>query len=161
MNRYIPIGLICICLAMSAPLAADVERFPALYQVTGVRSDDILNIRREPSATSAKIGAFAFDQSEIEVVDLSTDEKWALINFEGQSGWTAVLYLQLMAGQPFENLPEGMLCSGTEPFWDLRFGQNATARGDWSIMGYSPEATDYSGIWTGSPEKPPAQFLWV
>lgn len=150
--KYLSFRLLTVLLvAATSPASAELSLVPALYQVTGVASDDTLNIRTSPSAGSTKIGAFAHNKDKVEVIDVSPDGNWGLVNINGQSGWTSGRFLRLMPGQPADNLPANMVCSGTEPFWVLEFGPFDTARGDWSFMGLTDGATNYGAIWTDSP----------
>ncbi|RRH76913.1 SH3 domain-containing protein [Falsigemmobacter faecalis] len=94
---------------------------PELYNVTGVGAGDMLNIRAEPSASAPILGRLAPDRVQIEVTGQSSDGAWAQINAGEGSGWVAMRYLSFpgslwQSGQ----LPEGLACFGTEPFWDLR-----------------------------------------
>jgi uncharacterized membrane protein len=105
-----------ICLAGPA-LAAD---FPALHAVSDVAADDMLNIRSRPDANAPVIGALAPDAQDVEVVRLSQDGRWALVNLAEQSGWAAVAYLTAQDSPPDAERP--LNCSGTEPFWSLQTG---------------------------------------
>ncbi|MFN3662859.1 SH3 domain-containing protein [Yoonia sp.] len=95
---------------------------PALYEVTGVASDDQLNIRAAPDAGSDIIGALAFDRTAVEVIALSTAGGWALVNHEERSGWVAARFLQRsdIAPGPLGFPARNLTCYGTEPFWSLR-----------------------------------------
>lgn len=93
---------------------------PALYNVSGVAGDDVLNIRAEPNGSAEIIGSLAPDARSIEVVGFSRAGEWALVNNNGQSGWISVGYIEpqeMIIG--FGGLPEGLHCFGTEPFWSL------------------------------------------
>ena len=62
------IRVLILLLALALPLRA--EEFPAAYAVTGVASNDVLNIRARPDAGSAIIGSLAPDATGVEVNQL-------------------------------------------------------------------------------------------
>lgn len=108
--------------AISAAADSIAPTFPALYSVTGVEADDQLNIRAAPDGVSEIIGQLANDATDVEVFALSRKGQWALLNSGETSGWVA---LRFLVPQPESRnalgLPNGLVCSGTEPFWDMRF----------------------------------------
>ena len=88
---------------------------PDHWQVAGVQAGDVLHIRQEPSATSAKIGEIPPDGTCIknircvggltfeEFTTLSEEEKakilkerprWCLVEYKGVKGWVAGRYLR-------------------------------------------------------------------
>lgn len=98
--------------------ATMAETFPALYDVSGVAADDVLNLREAPSADGALVGMLAPDQTDVEVNGVSDDGRWARVNANEQSGWASLRYLTRTKDYPF--LPMAHLnCYGTEPFWSL------------------------------------------
>ncbi|QFS84532.1 Bacterial SH3 domain protein [Roseivivax sp. THAF40] len=99
----------------AAPVAA--QDLPALYDVTGVAADDVLNVREGPSASSTQIGTLAPDASDIEVSAI--DGGWGRVNTQERSGWASLSFLSRQAGQWAEGLPDPQTCFGTEPFWSL------------------------------------------
>lgn len=112
---------------MATPVAVFAEPLlPALASVHDVRTDDVLNIREERSARSAAVGSFAPDTDNIEIVALSNG--WAQVNSGERTGWVNTRYLTIQddVWMP-ATLPEGLECSGTEPFWTVSFaGSKAT-----------------------------------
>ncbi len=115
----------------------NAETFPAFYDVSGVAADDVLNVRIAPSSKGDLIGVLAPDQTDVEVVGVSEDGRWARVNIEESSGWASMQFLTLSQDYPF--LPLAHLnCYGTEPFWSLdrpRLDQPATL----SILGQTFE----------------------
>ncbi len=99
------------------------QDLPALYAVSGVASDDVLNIRTEPRAQADKIGELAHDARDVEVMAFNDDRSWGRVNTGERSGWTSMRYL---APQPAGDLPvaERLSCAGTEPFWSLDIRQS-------------------------------------
>jgi uncharacterized membrane protein len=130
---------------------AVAQNFPALFDVTGVAADDVLNVRERPDGHSPKIGALAYDQKSVEVLSLSEDGKWGLVNTDERSGWVAMRFLR-RDDTATANLPANLVCTGTEPFWLVEFRNNGTATADWSPMGLTDEQQSvYSGFWSERP----------
>lgn len=92
---------------------------PALYAVTNVAQDDVLNVRERPLASSAMISSLAPDQTGIEIVALSEDLKWGQVNIDERAGWVSMRYLARDPGQDWGHMPWPLDCYGTEPFWGL------------------------------------------
>lgn len=119
-------------LALSAGLAAaqpTVLDLPALYQVTGVAADDVLNLRAEPRADAEILTTLSPDATDIEVAELSADGRWALVNTPDRwSGWVAARYLRRLPGPPSHELPLPIACGGAEPFWGLTIRADGQAR---------------------------------
>lgn len=106
-----------ILLLWSAPALA--QDLPALYRVQGVAAWDVLNIRAEPSARAAILGALAPDAAGVEVTGLSPDGRWGRVNSAEAAGWVAMRYLQAQPGPGWQSGQMGLRCLGTEPFWRL------------------------------------------
>lgn len=117
-------SLAAMVFAFSAPLQADTinPNLPAAYAVTGVASDDTLNLRAAPSARSAKRGELSHNDTWVEVIEFSREGLWALVNTGETSGWASTKFL---APQPMPRdemgLPRTLACFGNEPFWSVRF----------------------------------------
>ena len=113
---------VVLCLWSVAANAA-LETWPALYDVSGVASDDVLNVRAGPSASFEIIGSLAYNATNVEVVEVDEDRQWGLVNIGEQSGWVS---LRFMDRQPrwAGSFPEVTSCFGTEPFWSLTFDEN-------------------------------------
>ncbi len=108
-----------IVLAAFFPLHLSAEPFPALYDVTGVASDDVLNVRTAPNAGAEKIGALSYAQTQVEVVSTSDDQKWGLVNIGEGAGWASMAYLKRLPEQEWGSFQMPGGCYGTEPFWSL------------------------------------------
>ena len=108
-------ALVLIGFATLASAAS--EMWPSLYDVVDVASDDVLNVRSEPTAQSQIVGSLAHDATDIEVVELS-DNGWGRVNIGEGSGWVSMRY---MDGIPRLSgyFPPITSCYGTEPFWGL------------------------------------------
>ena len=101
------------------PTTAAAQDFPALFRVTGVASDDVLNIRAEPNARAAIIGRFAPDARGIEVIGLAPNGGWGLVNAGEQTGWSSMRYLTRERADSWREGRQALRCFGTEPFWNM------------------------------------------
>ena len=118
---------------LSWPAVAQ-DIFPALYDVTGVAAQDVLNVRAEPSANEPIIGAFTPSETGIEVIALSDDGGWGRVNTGEQAGWVSMRFLARQPGQTAQDwsitresfAPRNLECFGTEPFWDLTLRPGGT-----------------------------------
>lgn len=108
-----------VLLVMMFSSTAMAQDYPALHRVTGVASDDVLNIRAEPSAGAAIIGQLRPGARAVEVVALSENERWGLVNTEGQSGWSSMRYLAREGTGSWRDGEAPLTCFGTEPFWRM------------------------------------------
>ena len=142
-------ALIASLTTSSIAISQDLEVAPKLYRVTGVADNDTLNIREMPDASSEIIGEFGPHQTGIEVVTTTEDGRWGLVNSNEQSGWTAMRFLASESDQI--NLPRGLTCSGTEPFWSLDFKPVTKVIGGWDYMGITEAPTIYQDVWTDAP----------
>ncbi len=118
MRLFVLAGLAFAAAHASAPATAD--DLPQLFDVTGVASDDVLNIRTGPTAQAPAIGGLAPDARGIEVTARDSRGTWGRINTGEGTGW---VFLRYMAARGVHidnyNLPVGLRCFGTEPFWNL------------------------------------------
>ena len=110
------------------PSLAWSDPFPALYDVSGVAADDVLNIRIGPAGGAEIIGILAPNATDIEIVRVSDDQKWGLVNTGDLAGWTSMRYLARHPGQEWGVIPLNLYCSGTEPFWGFDVEADGTAR---------------------------------
>lgn len=110
-------------LLCAGPLGA--QDLPALYDVTGVADDDVLNVRAAPDAAEPALGFFASDAEGIEVVQLGPNGQWGLVNLAERAGW---VNLQFLKRRPVlgDGVPRDLRCFGTEPFWSLGLDGDAT-----------------------------------
>lgn len=121
------IRLLAIALMLLPGLARAQDIFPALYDVTSVAADDVLNVRADPVASADKISEFAPDATGIEVVELSDGGDWGRVNLAETTGWVSMSFLARQPGQGYDDwmvglAPRALDCFGTEPFWSLALG---------------------------------------
>lgn len=98
---------------------AFAQDYPALYRVTDVASDDVLNIREEPNARTPIIGHFRPTQRGIEVIGLSENGRWGLVNSGERAGWSSMRYLTRESVGSWRDGQTTLSCFGTEPFWNM------------------------------------------
>ncbi|PIE16170.1 MAG: peptide-binding protein [Rhodobacterales bacterium] len=106
------------------PGLAFAQGFPATHNVVGVAADDVLNIRPTPGTSGAPIGALAPDAVGVEVIRVTPDGRWGLVNVPGGSGWVSMRFMT-RDGQ-HQGFPAPASCSGTEPFWSLTLERSGT-----------------------------------
>jgi uncharacterized membrane protein len=89
------------------------------YQVAGVASNDVLNIRAQPTSRSEIIGVFHYNHPLFEVT--GSNGRWVRVNLGEYSGWVHSGYIQRVNVPTFPqtNLPNGLKCHGEEPFWTV------------------------------------------
>lgn len=105
---------------LSGPALATQEYIlPTLFDVSGVASTDVLNIRQSPDSGSEIVGTLAPDATNVEVV--AEQKGWAQVNAGERSGWVSMRFLSYRTDVwDSGKLPEGFSCYGTEPFWGLK-----------------------------------------
>lgn len=101
------------------PFIAHAQNLPDAFIVKDVASDDVLNIRAEPNASSPIIGALGPYGINIEVLKLSPDGKWGMVSGGDRNGWASMRYLERSNHVGAQEIPRPMTCFGTEPFWAL------------------------------------------
>ena len=133
-----------ILLLLATPALA--QDFPALYSVTGVASNDVLNIREAPDANSSTNGALPYNEPHVEVMRLSPDGRWGRVSAEDGGGWVSMRYMAREVNQPI--LPYDMICTGTEPFWAIWLNDRDHIRAEWAFLDIEMR---YPGLWASSP----------
>ena len=125
-------------------LAGTALAEPGYFRVTDVASDDTLNVRALPDAHSEDIGDLAHDQTAVEVIDTDESGDWGRIVWAESHGWVAMRFLEpddiAMIGQ--SRLPQGLLCSGTEPFWSIRYTGDTALYSDFNNNSATLPLTD-------------------
>ncbi|WP_439563108.1 SH3 domain-containing protein [Roseinatronobacter sp.] len=136
MLRFLQTVMISAAFAAAGALSA--QEYPQLFDVVDVSPDDVLNIRQEPSASSDIIGTLAPDATGIEVIMLNSTQRWGMVNSNESTGWVSMRYMQ---GQGVHidhfNMPVGLSCYGTEPFWSLH-----SDRGVWHFDSLNDPAAE-------------------
>ena len=106
------------CAVMMATGVAAAE-FPALFRVSGVASDDVLNVRSEPDPRAGIVFELPYDRDDLEVLWLSEDGTWARVGLGEISGWVSTRFIEAQAAPDPRTLPGPMRGVGVEPFWGL------------------------------------------
>lgn len=131
-----------------SPMTLWANELPALFDVTDVAYDDVLNVRKFPDPSSEILGSLAFNDRNIEVVDLSENSSWGLVNFGEISGWVSMRYMTIVPSDEWHMPSAKLVCSGTEPFWGMTM--NAPTEGSVSFSSMSADkARVYSIDWHG------------
>jgi uncharacterized membrane protein len=112
MRGWIAIFPVLLC-GFFAAAGTDIA-LPAIYHVTRVSGDDVLNVRSGPSTGYPVIDGL-LNGTQVEVTAGSGDG-WARILHGEGNGWVAMRYLEPLTASA---IPETLFCSGTEPFWSL------------------------------------------
>ncbi len=105
------------------PLAAFAAE-PGYYRVTGVAAGDVLNIRPEPGPGGEPLGEFAPGAAPIEVLEVQSagGGEWGRVLAGDGNGWVSMKFLTPVE-VPLINgthIPDGLVCTGTEPFWNAK-----------------------------------------
>lgn len=110
-----------VCLVALWAGLAQAQSLPQLHDVAGVAADDVLNIRAEPTASAPIIGTLAPDARGVEVVAVNAAGTWGQVNTGEASGWVNLRYMAARGVHiDHYNLPVGLSCYGTEPFWSVQ-----------------------------------------
>lgn len=115
-----------LTLSLALPGLAMAE--PSYHRVIDVAANDTLNVRAEPSASSADIGDLAHDARQVEVFEFDSTGNWARIALNERDGWVATRFLTRdeVATLGISTIPQGLTCGGTKPFWALGlYGEDA------------------------------------
>lgn len=113
------VRLFVVLLAVWAvPVAG--QDVPRLYDVMGVEVGDVLNIREAPSPSAPILATLPPDATGIEVTARTATRRWARVNTGEGVGWVSTRFIASQ-GRVIDNynLPVGLSCFGTEPFWSL------------------------------------------
>ena len=113
------IAAICLVVAANCAFAFDL---PSLYNVTGVASNDVLNVRKDPTNKANIIGELRPDATNVEIIALSNDRKWGLVNIGDVAGWAFMRFLQ---PQNRPTSPLRLICHGNDPSWSMSIDGNA------------------------------------
>ncbi len=124
---------------LAAPVWATQDSWPALYDVSGVQADDVLNLRANPTASAEIVGTLPHDATNIEVIRPSDSLGWGLVNTAERTGWLSLAFLQRQPEQWAGSMPNVRQCFGTEPFWSIKLGDTA-------ILLSMPDRADRAGL---------------
>ncbi|WP_306151275.1 COG3650 family protein [Roseovarius sp. MMSF_3281] len=111
------IRVLTFLLSLLLPAVTWAQTYPALYDVSGVAADDVLNVRDAPAASGKVVGTLAPGATDIEVIRVQGN--WAQVNTNERSGWASLSFLARQSGQSDDALTGQVSCFGTEPFWGM------------------------------------------
>ena len=151
---------LALCLSLLCPGFADAQVLPALYDVVGVASNDMLNIRIAPDAESAAMGNLSPNAKAVEVVALSPDGKWAQVNAGEGAGWVALRFLHRQDRPDWFVLEYSLECYGTEPFWTL-FVDPTTKSAHLNTPEEEGPELDITAAWPGTAAQPVAAVQYT
>ena len=149
MKNYFSILFLTFFLTNTAH--ADWELFPAFYDVSGVASNDVLNVRAGIGTSHPIINTLAPNERYVEIIKLSSNGRWGLIGFPDGSGWASMRFLVRQPNQGGATIPRPLSCGGNEPFWGIGFNQNSSVFSE-----PSAQPKPFSTIWEGTPNGMPA-----
>lgn len=66
------------------------------YQVTGVRSGDVLNMRQYPTTRSQKVAKIPYNKECLVGLDKASNQ-WVFLDYEGTKGWVYSKYLKAIS----------------------------------------------------------------
>ena len=133
------IRVLILLVALSGSAAAAQERWPALYDVSGVAANDVLNIRAAPSTGAEIVGTLQADAKDIEVLAADSGQGWGMVNTGEGTGWVSLAYLTPGSETDMGAFPAIRSCHGTEPFWSLTLDEEG------GVTFSTPEADPQTG----------------
>ncbi|MEM8731305.1 MAG: SH3 domain-containing protein [Pseudomonadota bacterium] len=114
--------------ALTGPSMAE-PLFPKLYDVVGVASDDVLNLRAGPASSADIVGALPPDTTGVEVVAKSENDFWLQVAQPENMAWAAAGYLKVHPTDPDVLFTRKLSCGGVEPSWTL-----SVTQGDGAVL---------------------------
>lgn len=109
------------------------------FIVSGVEADDVLNIREGPGASFQIVGEFDPSEALVEVLAVSQNERWALVNVVEGVGWTSMNYLRPIFPPTYRptNVPIALKCNGSNLVnWSAFLGDRGVF---FSVLGLETE----------------------
>lgn len=140
------IRALVILIALSCPANAAQENWPAVYDVSGVTADDVLNVRAAPSTDAEIIGSLQADAKAVEVIRVDSGQRWGLVNIGEGTGWVSLAYLSPRSEAGAGAFPAIRICHGTEPFWSLSLDEAGGAI--FKTPGANPQTGMVLSRWT-------------
>ena len=133
------IRVLTLLVALGGSAAAAQDHWPALYDVSGVGADDVLNVRAAPSTGAEIVGTLQADAKDIEVVAADSEKGWGMVNIGEGAGWVSLAYLAPSSNAGAGGFPVIRSCHGTEPFWSLTLDEEG------GVTFSTPEADSQTG----------------
>ncbi len=120
--------IIVAILALLAFVLQVAAADPGFYKVSGVAAGDVLNIRSEPVAEAEALGSFQPGDAPVEVLEVvvSGGSEWGRVHSSDSDGYVSMKFLEPVevATLGSSGIADGLACSGTEPFWNVRLSSS-------------------------------------
>jgi len=106
------ISFLVLSVLLSSASSAEDETFARYYELTGLATDDVLNVRSGPSTEHRVVGKLSANTSVIEILERDPDVQWGRILWEGQDGWVFLEFVSPINPDtvPATNIPINLHC---------------------------------------------------
>lgn len=128
--RLLAALVLATCALAMPPHGADAQEIgrasaPSYHMVTGVAADAALDVRAGPSAEAPVVGRLPPGAGPVEIV--ADMDGWGRVVAGEGGAWVSMRSLAPVeiAGIGASALPDGLVCTGAEPFWTLAFAEGA------------------------------------
>lgn len=102
---------------------------PGYFRVIGVKADDVLNIRADPKPEADAVGELAPGAGPVEILEVETSggSEWGRLVAGDGDGWVSMRFLEAIEVETVGEtlIPDGLVCGGAEPFWDITLSKSA------------------------------------
>jgi uncharacterized membrane protein len=135
MKQLVKLLIIGLFISIYSSTATVFANDSLRYAVTGVTTDDYLNVRSKASARSAIVIRIPYDTAGIRRLEgeaVVVGQTWWRIKWQGKQGWVNKRYLKKVvqhtgSSATGEAKPAILHCGGNEPFWGMKITQHALA----------------------------------
>lgn len=109
------------------PASSSLGALPNVFTVIDVPANDVLWVRDAPNGTASKIGALS--PNAIVAVLEPAQGNWAKVSIPGKNGYVSARYLAQGGGTTVSTgMQTGLVCAGTEPFWQFNIADDGRTR---------------------------------
>ncbi len=127
------------------PISTSLGALPNIFTVIDVPANDVLWVRDAPNGTASKIGGLAPDA--IVAVLEPAHGNWAKVSIPGKNGFVNTRYLTQGGGTTVSTgMQTGLVCAGTEPFWQFNIAADGRTRFQDVGNGASPVFSNLSAV---------------
>ncbi len=123
MNRIV-LFMALFLVATGTKVRAEIADLPALYNVTGLSSGEVLNVRATPNFGAEIVGTLPAGTQLKEVMAIDASGDWGQVNTGESAGWVSMKFMQDAAGPRWWARDLPLSCFGTEPFWSAVIFRN-------------------------------------
>ena len=116
------LGTIACNVALSQPQTG-------YYQVADLIDSNHVNVRAEPTADSEDLGDIASGSKPYEIIETDPSGDWGRILWLEATGWVALRFMEPIQVEQLAKteVPVGLVCAGTEPFWTFEIQSQQSA----------------------------------